>query len=225
MPRGVVKSLRVFSYHFAHNATGGHSSVGVESSWDIKRILGTVPVNPDGSVTFEVPANTPISIQPLDAQGRALQLMRSWTIARPGETISCDGCHEDRNGAPISRRTAASLQKPKPLTPFQGQIRPFGFRYEIQPILDTYCLSCHKGAKGRPNFDKIDEEFKYMGRHTAGYSGSYMDLHPFVRRPGPESDYHLCEPMEYHATTSELVQMLKKGHHGVKLDAKAWAKW
>ena len=49
-----------------------------------------------------------------------------------------------------------------------------------------------------------------------------MALHPFVRRPGPESDYHLQKPMEWHAGTSELVQMLEKGHHNVKLDREGW---
>ncbi len=28
--------------------------------------------------------------------------------------------------------------------------------------------------------------------------------------------------MEFHADTSRLVQMLKKGHHGVQLDSEAW---
>ena len=29
-------------------------------------------------------------------------------------------------------------------------------------------------------------------------------------------------PMEFHADTTQLVQMLAKGHHGVQLDAEAW---
>jgi hypothetical protein len=43
-----------------------------------------------------------------------------------------------------------------------------------------------------------------------------------VRRPGPESDHHLLTPLEYHSNTSELVQMLRKGHHGVNLERGAW---
>lgn len=49
-----------------------------------------------------------------------------------------------------------------------------------------------------------------------------MQLQPFVRRPGGESDYHVLEPMEFHAGTTELVQLLRKGHYGVQLDAAAW---
>mgnify|MGYP000072486365 CR=1 FL=1 len=47
-------------------------------------------------------------------------------------------------------------------------------------------------------------------------------LHPYVRRNGPEGDYHLLTPLEFHADTSELVQMLEKGHHNVQLDQEAW---
>ena len=53
-------------------------------------------------------------------------------------------------------------------------------------------------------------------------STSYEVLHRYVRRPGAESDFHLLPPLEYHADTSELVQLLKQGHHGVVLDAEAW---
>ncbi len=54
------------------------------------------------------------------------------------------------------------------------------------------------------------------------FSVSYNWLHRYVRRPGIESDYHLLTPLDYHADTTELVQMLKKGHYGVNLDAEAW---
>jgi hypothetical protein len=88
VPRGTIKSLRIFAYHFGFRGSGGHESVGQNTSWDIKRILGTVPVEEDGSACFKIPANTPISIQTLDAEGRAVQLMRSWTVAMPGEQQS-----------------------------------------------------------------------------------------------------------------------------------------
>lgn len=65
-----------------------------------------------------------------------------------------------------------------------------------------------------------------LSRHAKtgwrNFTPSYVALHPFVRRPGPESDYHLQMPLEFHAGTSELVQMIEKGHHNVKLDVEAW---
>ena len=41
---------------------------------------------------------------------------------------------------------------------------------------------------------------------------------------GVEDDVSLLTPGEYHADTSELIQMLEKGHHGVELDAEAWSR-
>ncbi|MBP5622666.1 MAG: hypothetical protein J6X44_11705, partial [Thermoguttaceae bacterium] len=44
VPRGTIKSLRVFEYHFAYPFSGHNDVIGIESSWDVKRVLGTVPV-------------------------------------------------------------------------------------------------------------------------------------------------------------------------------------
>ena len=85
--------------------------IGMDGPWDIKRVIGTVPVHEDGSAKFLVPANTPISIQPLDEEGKAVQLMRSWATAMPGEVVSCTGCHASPNAAPQARQTLA-LQQP-----------------------------------------------------------------------------------------------------------------
>ncbi len=74
--------------------------VGMDGPWDVKQIIGTVPVEKDGSAQFRVPAYVPIAVQPLDAEGKALQLMRSWFTCMPGETASCVGCHEKQSNAP-----------------------------------------------------------------------------------------------------------------------------
>jgi len=216
VPRGTVKNLRLFAYHYCYRNTGGHASVGVESSWDIKRVLGTVPVEPDGSAFFEVPANTPFSIQPLDKDGRALQLMRSWTVGMPGEVVSCIGCHLPQNEAASAEpAVVAAKRKPSKIRPWQGPVRPFAFRFEVQPVLDRYCVGCHNGREGRPDFRPAGERVAYKA------DKAYMCLQPYVRRPGPEGDYHVLKPMEYHASTSELIQMLEKGHHNVQLNAES----
>ena len=219
VPRGTVKSLRLFEFYYAYPHMGGHKNVGVEGPWDVHRILGTVPVQADGSASFKVPANTPIALQPLDGQGRALQVMRSWFTAMPGEKLSCVGCHEQQNMAPPAMAVMASRQAPESIKPWYGPARGFSFKREVQPVLDQYCVGCHSGMRredGRqiPNFTAKDNAWMNFG-------SSYLALHPYVRRPGPESDYHMLKPLEYHAGTSELIQMLEKGHHGVKLDAEA----
>jgi formylglycine-generating enzyme required for sulfatase activity len=226
IPQGAVKKLRVFSYAYNYRHMGSHSLVGQESGWDVKRILGTVPVESDGSAMFRVPANTPIALQPLDDEGRALQVMRSWMTARPGETLSCVGCHETMNSAPQAKGpTIAARKKPMVITAWRGPTRGFSFEREVRPVLDKYCIACHNGqprSGGQPIPNFASRELKPESHSAGTFSEAYLALNPFVRRPGPESDYHLFFPMEWHAGTSELVQMLKKGHHNVKLDAEAW---
>ena len=230
--RGTVKALRVFAYDYNYNLIGGHGSQGIEACWDVKRVLGTVPVYEDGSTAFTIPANTPISVQPLDENGAAIQIMRSWFVGMPGEAVSCIGCHEDLNEAPPPKRTIAGSRAPSQITPWRGEARPFAFRFEVQPVLDKYCVTCHNGTqRDRPNFsdsyegdgDGISSRDKQADRglKTLDISNSYRALHPYVRRPGPESDMMTFKPMEYHASSSELIQILRKGHYGVKLDREA----
>jgi len=217
--RGTVKALRVFQYEYAYRHMGSHYAVGIEGPWDVRRIIGTVPVYPDGSAHFEIPANTPIALQPLDAEGKALQQMRSWMVAMPGEYISCTGCHDSQNASLPLHRTQAAQRTADIPTPWYGPKRGFSFVREVQPVLDKYCAGCHNGQEGRPNL----ADATMMHTSIAGSQPrSYVELHPFVRRNGPEGDYHTLTPLEFHADTSELVQMLSKGHYNVKLDKEAW---
>jgi len=220
VPRGTIKKLRLFEPHFAYRGGGGgHINIGIDGPWDVHRILGEVPVDADGSASFKIPHTTPIALQPLDAQGRAVAVMRSWLLAQPGETISCIGCHERSNETPPAQRSTAMQREPSEIEPWKGPSRGFGFVREVQPVLDKYCVGCHDGTKkDRPDL-RVDGETKY--KH---FTPSYVALHPYVRRPGPESDPHVQAPMEWHASTSELIQMLERGHHNVKLDADAWSR-
>jgi len=235
IPRDTVKSLRIFTYHYAYQNMGGLLGVvGMDGPWDIKRVIGTVRVHEDGSAKFKVPANTPISLQPLDAEGKAIQLMRSWTTAMPGEVVSCVGCHDATNAAPASRITTAQSAPADAIMPWHGPTRGFSYAREVQPVIDRYCVGCHDGtpqADGKqiPNLRgdmKLTDWSSITpgngGVHAGKFSVGYAQLHRYVRRPGIESDYHMLEPMEYHADTTELVQMLRNGHHNVKMDAEAW---
>jgi hypothetical protein len=215
IPRGTVKNIRVISFVYPVTNTGSHAAIGIESGWDLKRVLGTVPVEPDGSAHFTVPANLPIALQPLDAKGRALQNMRSWLTAMPGEKLTCIGCHERSTDAPQVRMSAAMRKAPVSIKPWQGPPRPFGFLNEVQPLLDKRCVGCHDGEPKSPP--------SLVGKKARPFSGAYMFLQKFVRRPGPETDNHLLTPMSYHASTSPLIRMLEKGHNGVKLTADEWS--
>jgi len=241
IPRGTVKNLRVYRYEYGPRHKGGHYSMGMESGWDAKQVLGLAPVEADGSISFKVPANTPIAFQPLDKDGKALQIMRSWTVTMPGERLTCVGCHESRNMPSLPKRAAAMLREPSTLKPFHGPTRGFGFTREVYPVVQKYCVSCHDGTKDL-EADGRDKKGRYSVANRIIGTGSntgkkftecgipdfsnantaHTMLHPYVRRNGPEGDYHLLTPMEFHADTSELFQMLRKGHHNVKLDQEAW---
>lgn len=218
IPRGTVKSLRLHAYEYAYVQTqSDHNWHGIQSGWDIKRMLGTVPVGEDGSVIFKIPANTPVSIQPLDKDGVAVQWMRSWLTGQPGEIVSCVGCHEDQNQIVIPKRVIASQKAPHALTPPEGGTRSFTFDLEVQPILDRACIACHNGE---------GKAFDLRGgkKDGKGYGTSYLNLHPYVHRQGGEGDMVVLYPYEYHPNTSELVRLLKKGHYNVQLTDAEWRK-
>ena len=216
LPRGSVKELRIFTYAYGYYRTGNHDHLGIESGWDVKRILGTVKVEKDGSAMFRIPANTTIAIQPIDSKGRAVQLMRSWLVAMPGEKLSCIGCHENPNEPPVARKTIASNKAPQTIKPYRERVQGFSFALEIQPVLDAYCVSCHDGSNPKvPDFKTTTIK---QGKEQGRFSVAYYNFHKYFRRPGPESDAYMFNPYEYHASTSEGIQMLEKGHHGVKLD-------
>ena len=225
VPRGTVKKLRVFAYHFCYHKTGGHVSMGldkVESGWDVKRVLGTVDVESDGSVCFEMPANTPVSFQPLDADGAAVQLMRSWTVGMPGERVSCTGCHEDNRSSVTTSRTLADKRPiQKILPPDTDGPRPWGFATEMYPHFVASCASCHAGTDAH-NLKNLKDHRALQSVFTGCPEAAYRFLHPFIRRGGAESDLQLLDPMEFHVSTSPLVQMLKKGHHGASLSETGW---
>jgi formylglycine-generating enzyme required for sulfatase activity len=227
VPAGKVEQLRVYQYDYAPRDFGGHYAIGFEGPWDKRVILGTVAVEEDGSCFFKAPANTPIAVQPLDAEGKALQLMRSWFVGMPGEVITCIGCHEKQNAAVPSVQPAAAKHAPQAIRPWYGPRRNFAFEREVQGVLDAACAGCHNdkaAAKTRlgaplPDFATTRLATNKTDAVQGKFSISYLNLHPYVRRNGPEGDYHILTPLEFHADTSELIQLLKKGHHGVTLSA------
>ena len=242
VPRGTVKALRLFTYHFGYQRLAGiDHRIGADGPWEAKRVLGTVPVEADGSALFHVPAKMPLSFQPLDAEGKAVALMRSWMTAQPGENVSCVGCHDRQSDAPGVKKRIALTGPVRELTPWRGPVRGFSFARDVQPALDKYCVGCHDGRKqSLPDLRRdqggyvvyrggeLDGRFlrserkDLLGKYGAVFDPSYVALRQFVRVGGLESDLHLLPPREFAADTSELIQMLAKGHHNVKLDAEAW---
>ncbi len=177
---GTVKALRVVESPPKRNWTGprgwfGHGEEAAAMNWhsfENKRILGTVPVEADGSAYFEVPGNTFVYFQALDAEGKMVQSMRSGVNVQPGETYGCVGCHEKRVGeaAPVTERPLAMQRAPSKMNGWYGPARLFSFQKEVQPVFTKNCLKCHDyGTRG-------GKKLNLSGDRGAFFCTSYVDL-------------------------------------------------
>jgi len=158
IPAGKVRSLRVLKIQ--EQTVEFPPSRGKVVLDLPKKILGTVPVEPDGSVAFRAPACQMLGLQLLDENGMAVMGMRTLIYLQPGETTSCIGCHESRSHVPGAGPRAATAERaysagsPIPASS-RATVReltpPAGPRYEgglsftrtVQPVLDRYCIRCH----------------------------------------------------------------------------------
>jgi hypothetical protein len=224
VPRGTVKWLRVVESPEKRSWTQpdwqGSGTQAPGMAWDDfnnKRILGTAPVDADGSAYFSVPADRFVYFQLLDADGMMVQSMRSGTIVRPGEVTGCVGCHEDRRTAvPHSPRTAYR-RPPDALAPWHGESRLFSYAAEVQPVLDRHCVRCHDF--GKPGATKV----VLAGDLTRAFNVSYMELRRKrlvkVVGAGPTE---VQPPLSWGSHASRLVQVLRNGHNDVRLDAESF---
>ncbi|MHC4708349.1 MAG: HzsA-related protein, partial [Planctomycetota bacterium] len=111
LPRGKAKYLRVIQMDARTYSTwtrdGRFSGpvVSIVQDDGVKRILGTVPIESDGSVSFKVPAGKALHFQLLDEQYRCLQTMRSFSGVMPGEMRGCLGCHEMHSVSVANKRS------------------------------------------------------------------------------------------------------------------------
>ena len=185
-----------------------------------KACLGTVPVEADGSAYFEVPVNAAILFQALTADGTAFQGMRSITYAFPGETLLCNGCHEQRVGAPPQNGQPMALKrKPSVIKPDVDGSNPFSYPRLVQPVLEAKCLACHDKARGEgkktPDLSRGD-----WAKDKDLFYTSYRSLLPYVYNYGGGIwmwGKSYTQPTSFGANASKLYKMLKAGHHDAAL--------
>ena len=122
----------------------------MDGTHTLHRILGTVPVEADGSASFEVPALRAVYFVALDEKGLAVKRMQSFTMVMPGETQGCVGCHEPRTGTarpPGSGTLMALKRPPSRIEPIAGVPEVIDYPRDIQPIWDKHCVACHSAEK------------------------------------------------------------------------------
>ncbi len=186
--------------------------VSLVSTFILHRILGTVPVERDGSAYFNLPANRPFFFVALDERGRALKRMMSFVSVLPGEITGCAGCHEPRTMSPPERAgdLLALERAPDRITPIKGVPRVIDYVRDIQPIWDRHCVRCH-------NYEKFAGGLSLAGDLAPSFTHSYLNLFwkdlvsNGFQGPGNRDPYSIG------AVASPLMKELKEGHEDVEL--------
>ncbi len=219
VPRGTARFLRLIEdvpRRGVHQ--GGVIRTSGTGIYTVKRVLGTVPVEADGSAHFTVPANTNVYFEVLEADHTEIQRMRSVVCLKPGETRTCVGCHEPRLSAPPVRRAAALRRPPsEPAPPPWGADRTLSFLRDVQPVLNAHCTRCHTHDRAANRVILTDD---LTDRFTIAYEEllPYLKAANAMRWDHPE-DVYPQPPYKYGSRASPLMALLDAGHHGVQLGA------
>jgi len=219
--RGEIKKLLILeTLPMPIHYTGGMDPISYGGTFTLERILGTVPVEADGSAYMEIPALRSVFFVALDENDLAVKRMQSFVSVQPGETTSCVGCHEQRTRTPrhaqVASATLAVRRDPSRIEPIAGVPDVMDFPRDIQPILDALCVKCHgyeKNVEGGPRAGRLI----LSGDHGPMFSHSYYML-TVARlfsdgRNLPRSNYR---PRTLGSSASRILRMLDGSHHGIQ---------
>jgi cytochrome c5 len=217
--RGDIKKLLVLeTLPMPIHYTGGMEPISYGGTFTLERIVGTVPVEEDGSAYLELPALRSFFFVALDEHDLSVKRMQSFLTVQPGETTSCVGCHEQRTQTPrpTPMPLAAVQRPPSRIEPIAGVPEVIDYPRDVQPVLDSLCASCHgyeKTAAGGPRAGRLI----LTGDHGPMYSHSYymMTIARLISdgRNKPESNY---APRTLGSSASRLLTLLDGTHYGVK---------
>jgi cytochrome c553 len=210
---GTIKALRIVHVPPKTQPNMNTPVLGVTRDDPGKCVLGTVPVEADGSAHFRAPAGTGVFFQALDGHGFAVQTMRSLTYLQPGEALSCIGCHEPRNSVPSNQRAQATGREASKLKVGPEGSWPLRFDRLVQPVLDDYCVRCHN-PDGHGHAAQVDlTAEKAWETLVSSCDPSIRDLVLGDYRAGKSTAGAGI------ARRSDLIARLTDpdGHHGVRL--------
>ena len=223
--RGDIKKLLVLeSLPMPIHYTGGMDPISYGGTFTLERIVGTVPVEPDGSAYLEVPALRSLFFVALDEHDLSVKRMQSFLTVQPGETTSCVGCHEQRTRTPKNpEATLAGLalrRPPSRIEPIRDVPEVIDYPRDIQPILDALCVNCHgyeKTPAGGPRAGRLI----LSGDRGPMFSHSYYMM-TVARlfsdgRNKAQSNY---APRRLGSSNSRLLKLVDGSHYGVKTDAR-----
>jgi len=213
--RGEIKKLLVLeSLPKPINYSGKMPPMSYGGTYTLERILGTVPVEPDGSAYMEVPALRSLFFVALDEDNNSVKRMHSFLAVMPGETTSCLGCHEQRQRTPLPRAPGAAQAMKRPpskIAPIADIPDVFDYPRDIQPIFDRHCLACH-------DYDQRAGGVILSGDRGPIFSHSYYTLtaRQLVADGRDRLETNL-PPRSVGTSASPLMKMLDGSHYGARL--------
>ena len=213
--RGTIKKLLVLEDLPKPGSKHGMPGLlGMGGLLELRRVLGTVPVEPDGSASFEVPAMRAVYFVALDENDLAVKRMQSFTMVMPGETQGCIGCHERRTGSMgLTSNTLMALKRPpSQIETMTGVPEVFDYPRDIQPIWDRHCVSCHSAEK--PLGHVI-----LTGDNNEWFTQSFYELFAYdqVSDVWAWSEIGNNPPYGFGTAASPLMDKIDERHYGVKL--------
>jgi hypothetical protein len=211
---GSIHALRLVAVPPKTHPTMNFPSLGLTSDDPGKCVLGTVPVEKDGSAFFRIPAGVIVFFQALDKDGMALQTMRSSTHVQPGQTLSCIGCHESRHLAPPSRMPLAVLREPSKISRPPEGAWPLRFDTLVQPVLDRHCIKCHHPDAELEGARRMDFTAAHAYETLTKYGKPSPEEH--VRRQYRDGFSLAGDGI---ARKNDVIKLLRseEGHNDVKL--------
>ena len=218
--RGDIKQLLVLEVlPKPVNFSGIADPVGFDYTFTLFRLLGTVPVEEDGSAWMELPAMRSLSFVALDENGLAVKRMQSFVTVQPGEVTGCVGCHEQRTQPPAtSFQGSWALRKaPRQIEPILGVPQVLDFPRDIQPILDRHCVACHDYQatdQGGPRAGGLI----LAGDHGPTFSHSFAVLHMRDLVTLDRKGHGNMPPRSLGSAASPLMGYLDGSHYNARLE-------
>ena len=220
--RGEIKKLLVLeTLPKPINYTGGMDPISYGGTFTLERVVGVVPVEPDGSAYMELPALRSFFFVALDENGLAVKRMRSFLTVMPGETTGCVGCHEPRARTPAvaAAQVLATRRAPSKVEPVAGVPDVLDYPRDVQPILDALCVNCHgyeKTSAGGPRAGKI----LLSGDRGPMFSHSYYVMTTARLFSDNRNEARSNEtPRTFGSGVSRIMKLLDGTHYGVKATA------
>jgi mono/diheme cytochrome c family protein len=216
VPQGTVRSLRIVGVPPKNHPRMNYPVMGLTMHDPGKFVLGTVPVEEDGSAYFRAPSGVPFFVQALDGDGMAVQTMRSATYLQPGEQTSCIGCHEPRHTAPPVRAPLAMRRGPSQIAPGPEGSWPLDYRLLVQPVLEKHCAACHRpGAEGAAFDVTADKSYAALTNYGTPSLKTHVVTYHRQGRSAPGAGA---------ARDNPLVLLLRQGHYRVSLASDDWSR-